>query len=238
MVKPQELKLKNNNVKKITILTLFPTIFENFVKFSIIKRAIYKKKINIKVINFREYSTNKHNKVDDYQCGGGGGMVIALPAIVKAIKKNSNKNTYIILLTPQGKTYNQQKAKQLCKLKKNLLIICGHYEGFDARINKYVDEKISIGDYILTGGEIPAMVLVDSITRLIKNVITPSSLKNESFTNNLLDYDCFTKPLEYDGLKVPDVLLSGNHKKIENFRKQNQINKTKKYRPDLINKKK
>lgn len=223
-------------MKKITILTLFPDVFTPFKNFSIIKRAINKKQLKLNIVNFRQYANNKHKKVDDYPVGGGAGMVISLPPIVAAIRKYKTKNSYIILLSPQGKIFNQSKANKLASNKKDLIIICGHYEGFDARIINFVDEVISIGNYILTGGETAAMVLVDSITRLVKNVINKKSLKTESLSNNLLDYDNYTKPNNFEGYLIPKVLFSGNHNKIAEFRKKNQILKTKKYRPDLLNK--
>lgn len=221
-------------MKKITILTLFPEVFENFKKFSIIKRAIASKKLKLNIVNFRQFSKDKHKKVDDYQFGGGAGMIIALPAIVTAIKKYKTKNSLVILTSPQGKVFNQAKAKSLAKAKKDLIIVCGHYEGFDARIINYVDEVVSVGDFVLTGGEIPAMAMIEAITRLIKGVITDSSLDSETFNDNLLDYDTYTRPVSYDGHKVPAVLLSGNHKKIQEFRQANRIAKTKKNRPDLL----
>lgn len=221
-------------MKKITILTLFPNIFENFKKFSIIKRAIGNKKIKLNIVDFRQFSKNKHKKVDDYQFGGGGGMIIALPAIVSAIKKYKTKNSLVILTSPQGKVFNQAKAKSLSKSKKDLIIVCGHYEGFDARIVNYIDEILSVGDFVLTGGEIPAMSITEAVTRLIKGVITDTSLDSETFNDNLLDYDAYTRPVEFDGHRVPDVLLSGNHKKIKEFRQANRLSKTKKYRPDLL----
>lgn len=223
-------------MKKITILTLFPDVFTPFKNFSINKRAINKKQLKLNIVNFRQYANNKHKKVDDYPVGGGAGMVISLPPIVAAIRKYKTKNSYIILLSPQGKIFNQSKANKLASNKKDLIIICGHYEGFDARIINFVDEVISIGNYILTGGETAAMVLVDSITRLVKNVINKKSLKTESLSNNLLDYDNYTKPNNFEGYLIPKVLFSGNHNKIAEFRKKNQILKTKKYRPDLLNK--
>ena len=221
-------------MKKITILTLFPEVFENFKKFSIIKRAIVNKKLKLTIVNFRDFSKDKHKKVDDYQFGGGAGMIIGLPAIVAAIKKYKTKNSLVILTSPQGKPFNQTKAKSLAKSKKDLIIVCGHYEGFDARIINYVDQMVSMGDYILTGGEVPAMAMVEAVTRLVKGVITDSSLDDETFNDNLLDYDTYTKPVSFDGHKVPAVLLSGNHKKIADFRKANRLAKTKKYRPDLL----
>ena len=221
-------------MKKITILTLFPDVFKEFKDFSIIKRAIKNKKLKLNVIDFRNYSKDKHKKVDDYQFGGGAGMIIALPAIVSAIKDVKTKNSLVILVSPQGKPYKQTIAKKLANSKKDLIIICGHYEGFDARLINFVDQVISLGDFILTGGEIPAMAIVESVTRLVKGVITDHSLDSESFNDNLLDYDTYTRPVEYDGYKVPQVLLSGNHKKIAEFRKANQIAKTKRLRPDLL----
>ncbi|XQP55504.1 MAG: tRNA (guanosine(37)-N1)-methyltransferase TrmD [Mycoplasmoidaceae bacterium] len=221
-------------MKKITILTLFPDLFENFKKFSIIKRAIENKKIKLTIVDFRKFSKNKHKKVDDYQFGGGAGMLIALPAIVSAIKKYKTKNSLVILTSPQGKLFNQAKAKALANNKKDLIIVCGHYEGFDARIINYVDQVISTGDYVLTGGEVPAMAITEAVTRLLKGVITDSSLDDETFNDNLLDYDAYTRPVNFEGHKVPSVLLSGNHKKIAEFRKHNRLAKTKKYRPDLL----
>ncbi len=223
-------------MKKITILTLFPEVFENFKKFSIIKRAIANKKLKLTVVDFRQFSTNKHKKVDDYQFGGGSGMIIALPAIVKAIRKYKTRNSLVILTSPQGKLFKQATAKKLADNKKDLLIVCGHYEGFDARIINYVDEVISVGDYVLTGGEIPAMAITEAVTRLIKGVISGGSLDSETFDNNLLDYDTYTRPINFEGHKVPSVLISGNHKKIAQFRLKSRLTKTKKYRPDLLKK--
>lgn len=223
-------------MKKITILTLFPEMFEMFKDFSIIKRAIKNKKVKLQIVDFRKYSTNKHKKVDDYQFGGGSGMIIALPAIVKAIRKFKTKSSLVILTSPQGKVYKQAMAKKLASVKKDLIIVCGHYEGFDSRIINYVDLVISTGDYVLTGGEIPAMAITESVVRLIRGVISKGSLDSESFNNNLLDYDTYTRPVDFEGYKVPEVLLSGNHAKIDEFRKANRLAKTKKYRPDLLKK--
>ncbi|MDR3249872.1 MAG: tRNA (guanosine(37)-N1)-methyltransferase TrmD [Mycoplasmataceae bacterium] len=218
---------------KITILTLFPEIFHNFLKTSIINNIIKNKIVNIKIINFRDFSKDKHKKVDDYQYGGGGGMVLMLQPIVDAINEYKTKNTKVILLTPQGKTLVQKKVKDFSR-QKDIILICGRYEGFDERIVNYVDECISIGDYILMGGEIPAMVLIESIARLLDNSINKQSLDVESFDNNLLDYSAYTKPINFDNYKVPTILLSGNHNKIKEFRIKEQISKTKKNRPDLL----
>ena len=218
---------------KINILTLFPNMFDGFLSESIIKRAIETNKVDIKINNLRDYSKDKHNKVDDTPYGGGAGMVLMCEPVFDAVEDLKKKNTKVIMMTPQGKTFNQKKAEELSK-ENDLLIICGHYEGFDERISSIVDEEISIGDYILTGGEIPAMALTDSVTRLIPGVIEEESIEVESFNNNLLDYPTYTKPREYKGMKVPDVLLSGDHKKIDEWRKEAQIKKTKEKRPDLL----
>lgn len=223
-------------MKKIIILTLFDKPIQQLLNFSIIKNAIAKKIIEIKIINFRDYSKNKHKKVDDYQYGGGPGMVLTLQPIVDAIKKNKKKNMEVILLSPQGKKYDQKMANKFAKSKKNLMLVCGHYEGFDARIINFVDRVISIGDYVLTGGELPACIVVDSMVRLLDSCITKKSLLNESFNEKLLDYDCYTKPKNFYGYKVPQVLLSGNHKLIEEFRRKNRLKKTKQLRPDLLKK--
>jgi tRNA (guanine37-N1)-methyltransferase len=210
-------------------------MFNNFLEESIIKRIIQKKLVDVQIVDFRQFSKNKTKRVDDYQFGGGPGMVIRLEPIVEAIKHYKKNNTKIILLSPQGKVFNQTYAESYVK-EKNLIIIAGHYEGFDERIKNYVDEIISIGDYVLTGGEIPAMVIMDSVMRLVDNAINKESLKNESFSDNLLDYPIYTKPIEFDGQKVPDILLSGNHKKIEAFRQQERLKKTKINREDLYQK--
>ena len=220
---------------KINILTLFPQMFDNFVSESIIKRAIKDEKVKIELNNLRDYADNKHNQVDDTPYGGGSGMVLMCDPVFKAVEDLKKKNTKVIMMTPQGKKYTQEKAIELSK-EKHLLIICGHYEGFDERISSIVDEEISIGDYILTGGEIPAMVVADSVTRLLKGVIDDESKESESFNDGLLDYPTYTKPREYKGMKVPDILLSGDHKKIDEWRREKQIEKTKEKRPDLLKK--
>ena len=218
---------------KIDVLTLFPDMFNNIINESIIKRARDNKLVEINIINFRDYSPLNNQQVDDTPYGGGAGMVLRCEPIFEALDNIKTEDSKVILLTPEGKTYNQSKAYELSK-EKHLIIICGHYEGFDERIKTLVDEEISIGDFILTGGEIPAMILVDSITRLIDGVIAKESLESESFNNNLLDYPTYTKPAIYRGLKVPDVLLSGDHAKIDAYRKEMQIKKTEEKRPDII----
>lgn len=222
---------------KIDILTLFPKMYEGFLNESIIKRAILGNKIDIKINNIRDYAKNKHKKVDDTPYGGGAGMVLMCQPIFDAVETLRNDDSKIILMTPSGIPYNQKIATKLSK-EKHLLLIAGHYEGFDERIRTIVDMEISIGDYILTGGELPTMIITDSVVRLIDGVIDSSSREKESFKDNLLDYATYTKPKDYKGLKVPDVLLSGHHLNIENWRQTERIIKTMKRRPDLIKKKK
>ena len=218
---------------KIDILSLFPEMFNNVLNESIIKRAIDKNLVEINIINFRDFSKLNNNQVDDTPYGGGSGMVLMCEPIFDCIESIKTKDSYVILMTPDGITYNQGVAKDLV-LKKHLIIICGHYEGFDERIRTLVDKEISIGDFILTGGEIPAMAITDSIVRLIDGVITKESLDSESFNDNLLDYPVYTKPREYKGMEVPEVLLSGNHAEIAKWRCEERIRRTKEKRPDLI----
>ena len=218
---------------KIDILTLFPSMFDGFKENSIIKRAINDEKVEINVINIRDYSKDPHKKVDDYPFGGGAGMVLRVDVLYDAILAVKKEDSKVILLTPQGKTFNQKEAIRL-KNNKHLILVCGHYEGFDERILNFIDEEISIGDFILTGGEIPAMVITDTITRLIDGVIKEESYTNETFSDNLLDYPVYTKPVSFKGLDVPEVLLSGNHAKIEEYRNLKRIEKTREKRPDLL----
>jgi tRNA (guanine-N(1)-)-methyltransferase len=218
---------------KIDILTLFPEMVEGFINTSIIKRAIEKEIIQVNLINFRDYSPLNNKQVDDTPYGGGAGMILRCEPIFECLDSIDTEDAYIILLSPEGTKYKQDVAKRL-KEHKHLIIICGHYEGYDERIKTRVDEVISIGDYILTGGEIPAMAITDSVARLLPGVITKASLDDESFNDNLLDYPTYTKPAEYRGLKVPDVLVSGNHKLINEYRKNMKIEKTKALRPDLM----
>lgn len=218
---------------KIDILTLFPEMFKGVFEESIIKRAIDEKKVEINIINFRDYTNDPHKKVDDTPYGGGAGMVLTCQPIFDCVNDIKTDDSKVILLTPSGVPYKQKHAYELAD-EKHLIIICGHYEGFDERIRTIVDEEISIGDYVLTGGEIASMVLVDSVTRLLPGVITEASHKDDSFNNNLLDYPTYTKPRVYNGLEVPEVLLSGDHRKIEEFRREESIKKTREVRPDLL----
>lgn len=218
---------------KIDILTLFPEMFNDVFEQSIIKRAKELDKLEINIINFRDYTLDPHNKVDDTPYGGGAGMVLMPQPIFDCVKSIRTDNSKVILLTPRGKQYKQSIAYDLSH-EKHLIIICGHYEGFDERIRSICDLEISIGDYILTGGEIASMVLVDSIARLLPGVITDESHINDSFNDNLLDYPTYTKPRVYEGMEVPEVLLSGDHKKIDEYRHNEQIRITKENRPDLL----
>lgn len=222
---------------KIDILTLFPEMFRGVFEESIIKRAINNDKVEINLINFRDYTTDPHNKVDDTPYGGGAGMVLTCQPIFDCVKSIRTDNSKVILLTPDGVPYKQKMAYDLSE-EEHLIIICGHYEGFDERIRSLCDMEISIGDYVLTGGEIPAMVLVDSIVRLIPGVINERSHIEDSFKDNyLLDYPSYTKPRVFEGMEVPEVLLSGDHKKIDEFRYQESLKRTRERRPDLLEEK-
>ena len=217
----------------IDILTLFPQMFDGFLNTSIIKRAIEDKKVKINIHNIRDYSPYKNKQVDDYPYGGGAGMILMCEPIFNAIENIKTKESYVIMLTPSGKTFNQKKAKELIN-HKHIILLCGHYEGFDERIKTIIDLELSVGDFILTGGEIPSMLITDCITRLIPGVINNQSLEDESFNNNLLDYPNYTRPYEFRKMKVPDVLISGHHENIKKYRQEEQLKITKEKRPDLI----
>ena len=217
---------------KIDILSIFPDMFEGFLNTSIIKRAIDSGYVSIKIHNFRDYSLDKHGRVDDYPYGGGAGMVLMCEPIFRCIDSIRTDDSYIIMMNPAGKVFKQGVAKKLSTFK-HLIIICGHYEGFDERIKSIVDMEMSIGDYVLTGGELPAMVISDAIVRLIPGVISEESLKSESFNDGLLDYPNYTKPVEFRGMRVPDVLLSGHHENIEKYRMNERIKRTNEIREDL-----
>lgn len=218
---------------KIDILTIFPEMFEGFLSTSIIKRAIQDNKVEIKIHDIRKYSNDPHKKVDDYGYGGGRGMVLMPEPIFNAVDDIKTDSSKIILMTPQGKTYKQTMAYDLAK-ENHIIIICGHYEGFDERIRTLADIEISIGDYVLTGGELPSMVITDSIVRLLDGVIEKESHINDSFNNDLLDYPVYTKPVNFRGMKVPEVLLSGHHANIKKYREEEALKKTKARRPDLL----
>ena len=221
---------------KIDILTLFPNMFQGVFSESIIKRAVQAEKIQINIIDFRKYTKDSHNKVDDTPYGGGAGMVLMPQPIFDCIEDIKTKDSKVILLTPSGMPYRQKKAYELSN-EKHLIIICGHYEGFDERIRTLADMEISIGDYVLTGGEIPAMVLVDSITRLIPGVINEESHLTDSFNEEyLLDYPTYTKPRNFRQMEVPEVLISGNHEKINKWRRKKSLELTLEKRPELLSK--
>ena len=220
---------------KIDILSLFPDMYSGVFNESIIKRAIDNEKVEINIHNFRDYSLDLHHKVDDTPYGGGNGMVLTCQPIFDCVRKLKKDNTKVILLTPDGSLYKQSLAYDLAN-EEHLILICGHYEGFDERIRSICDMEISIGDYVLTGGEIASMILVDSIVRLLPGVIETDSHINDSFNDNLLDYPTYTKPRVYEGMEVPEVLLSGDHKKIALYRYQEQVKRTMERRPDLLEK--
>ncbi|MFV0441870.1 MAG: tRNA (guanosine(37)-N1)-methyltransferase TrmD [Lachnospirales bacterium] len=218
------------------VLTIFPQMIIDGLNHSIIKRAIDNKTISLNVVDIRDYSENKHKKVDDYGYGGGAGMIMSCQPIYDAYKSlNPTGAEKVIYMSPKGKTLNQSIVKSLAK-EENLIILCGHYEGVDQRIiDEIVDEEISIGDYVLTGGEIPAMVLIDSVARLIPSVLNKEeSHQNETFENGLLEYPQYTRPPIFMGHEVPKILLSGNHKKIEDWRLEQSISLTKEKRKDLL----
>lgn len=219
---------------KIDILTLFPNMFTGFLEESILKRAIDNEKVSIALIDFREFSENKHKKVDDYPFGGGAGMVLQVQPVYDALRSiEGYENALKIIVSPQGKSFIQKDAYELSKVE-HIIILCGHYEGYDERIRTYFDLELSIGDYVLTGGELAAMVLVDAITRVIPDVINKDeSHLNDSFSNYLLEHPHYTRPREFNGMEVPEVLLNGHHEDIRKWRLQKSIDKTKERRMDL-----
>ena len=221
---------------KISILTLFPEFFDGFLTNSIIKRAIAKEQVEIEIVNIRDFTTDKYGRVDSAPVGGGAGLIMKCQPVIDCLKSVKKENSHVVLLSPRGKTYNQARARYFAKNYEHLVLICGHYEGTDERINKYVDELVSIGDYILTGGEIGAEIISDSIIRLLDGVIASESIVDESFENGLLEYPQFSEPFDYEGDKIPDILYSGNHQAINKWRKKESLRLTKKYRPDLFKK--
>ena len=216
----------------IDIVTLFPNMFEGFIKESIIKRAIEKGNVTINLVNPRDFTLDKHRHVDDTPYGGGNGMVLTCQPMFDCLKSIPTPRK-VILMTPQGKPFKQAEAVRLSK-EEHLVFVCGHYEGFDERIRTLCDEEISIGDYVLTGGEIPAMAISDSIIRLLDGVITEESHLYDSHSNGLLEHPQYTKPAVYEGMEVPAVLLNGNHKLINEWRNKEALRATYKKRPDLL----
>mgnify|MGYP004670373311 CR=1 FL=1 len=220
---------------KFDVLTLFPEMFQA-IKQSILGRAEEKNLIQINLINIRDFSKDKHKKVDDTPYGGGAGMVMRADVVYDAYKSVQNENAKVIYLTPQGKKLDQKKVEELSK-EKHLILLCGHYEGIDQRvIDKIVDEEISIGDYVLTGGELPAMVLIDSVSRYVEGVLSEGSTNEESFSQGLLEYSQYTRPETFEGVKVPEILLSGHHENIKKWREEKSLENTKLKRPDLLEK--
>lgn len=220
---------------KITILTLFPEMFNGFLENSIIKRAIAKDIVQIHLVNIRDYTLDKNKRVDDYPIGGGAGLIMKCQPIVDCIKANKTNLSKVIYMSPRGRSFNQNISKELSK-EQEIILLCGHYEGIDERVLEYVDDSISIGDYILTGGEIPAMVISDSIIRLLDGAIAEDSLDTESFDNDLLEYPQYTFPRIYENKEVPEILLCGNHEAIRKYRLRESLRLTRIYRPDLFEK--
>ena len=222
---------------KITILTLFPELIESIRNYGVLGKAIEKGVIELEILNIRDFSKDKHNKVDDEIYGGGAGMLMTVQPVFDAINFSKKDNSKVVFLSPQGEVLTQNKCKELSK-KEHLIFLCGHYEGIDSRIiNNFVDEEISVGDYVVTGGEIPAMLLMDAVCRMVDGVLGNSeSASTDSHYNNLLQYDVFTRPRDFNGIEVPEVLLSGNHKEIEKWREESSLENTKKKRPDLYEK--
>ena len=222
---------------KITVLTLFKEQFDGFLNTSIIKRIIDKGLVEIKIVDIRDYSLDKHRHVDDTPYGGMAGMLMRVDVLSSAIRANKNEKTHVLLTSPKAKPYKESDAYRLLE-KEELMIVCGHYEGVDARISDDIDENISIGDYILTGGELAAMVIMDSIMRLINEGINSESLKEESYNNNLLEYPQYTRPFVFEGKEVPFVLTNGNHEEIRKFNLKASLKETYLYRKDLLKNKK
>lgn len=219
---------------RFDILTLFPDIIKSYINESIIKRAINKGLIEVNVINIRDYTLLKNGQVDDTPYGGGRGMVLMCEPVVRAIEAVKDDDALVYLLTPQGQIFKHELAQNIVDKTKHLILVCGHYEGFDERILNFVDGEISIGDFVLTGGELPALMIMDAIARFIPGVINDESFNNDSFRDGLLDYPEYTKPRDFRGYKVPDVLLNGDHKKIDEYRKQEKLKATMEKRPDLL----
>lgn len=220
---------------KFIVLTLFPEMFESYFNSSILKRAIGSKKIEVEFVNFRDFSKDKYHRADTPPIGGGAGLILKCQPIIDALANVSTASTHKIILTPRGEKYTQSKAIELAKKYDEILILCGHYEGMDERVYPYFDEEISIGDFILTGGEAAAICIIDSISRLIDGVISRDSIEEESFSNSLLEYPQFTEPYNFNGAYVPDILYSGNHEAINKRRRKESLKITKNKRPDLYN---
>ena len=218
---------------KIKIMTLFPNFYDAFLNSSIIGRAISKGLVEFELINIRDYSLDKNHRVDDHPIGGGAGLIMRLEPLVDCLRANTNDKTHKILMGPKGHTFTQKDAIRLSKMDE-ICLICGHYEGVDCRSEDYVDEEMSIGDFVLTGGEIPAMAIADSVVRLLKGAIADDSTKEESFNSSLLEYPQYTYPKEYEGKKIPEILFCGNHQVVEEYHRKEALRETFKHRPDLL----
>ncbi|MDD7212729.1 MAG: tRNA (guanosine(37)-N1)-methyltransferase TrmD [Candidatus Enterosoma sp.] len=218
---------------KIKIMTLFPNFYDAFLNSSIIGRAISKGLVEFELINIRDYSLDKNHRVDDHPIGGGAGLIMRLEPLVDCLRANTNDKTHKILMGPKGHTFTQKDAIRFSKMDE-ICLICGHYEGVDRRFEDYVDEEMSIGDFVLTGGEIPAMAIADSVVRLLKGAIADDSTKEESFNSSLLEYPQYTYPKEYEGKKIPEILFCGNHQVVEEYHRKEALRETFKHRPDLL----
>lgn len=219
---------------KITILSIFPTMFNDFIETSIVKKAVLKNYASIELVDIRKFTQDTHNRVDDYPFGGGNGMILQYQPVISALNTVVKPTSRVIMMTPSGRTLKQSIVRELSNYT-DIVLICGHYEGYDERILEHVDEVISIGDYILTGGELAAMVLTDALVRLVPGVIKEDSHLEESFETGLLEHPQYTRPASIEGLDVPEVLMSGHHKNIDKYRLKESFKKTLKYKPELIN---
>ena len=232
---------KESDAVKFILLTLYPDIFSSFLAAGLIKKAVSEKRIEVEVIDFRKHGLGRHAHVDASPYGGGAGMLLRPEPIVQTLEElefmYDHQQLHKILISPRGKRFDQEKAKELSHHPNPLVFICGRFEGFDERIRHFVNEEISIGDFVLMGGEVAAMAVVESVSRLIPGVLgNESSLERESFRHHLLEHEQYTRPFEYKGLKVPDILLSGDHQKIRQWRQADAIKKTREYRHDLYEK--
>ncbi len=218
---------------RISILTLFPEMFDGFMNTSIIKKARLKELVQMEAVDIREFTDDRHRRVDEYPFGGGQGMIMKCQPVLDCVDSLRTENSRVLLMGPTGRRFDQAMAHELVQ-EQHLILLCGHYEGLDARIREFVDDEVSIGDYVLTGGEIAAMVVSDAVTRLVDGVITEQSHLDESFENGLLEYPQYTRPADYKGHRVPEVLLSGHHEKIRQFRLKESLRLTLRVRPDLL----
>lgn len=218
---------------KISIISLFPDMFEGFINTSIIKKAILKEHVEVNIVDMRSFTLDKHNRVDDEPYGGGAGLVLMCQPVIDAIKATRTENSKVIMMTPQGVQFKQSVAYDLAQ-EDHLIFVCGHYEGFDERIRQHVDLEVSLGDYVLTGGELAAMVISDAVIRLVNGVITSDSHEDDSFSNGLLEYPHYTRPFDYEGDEVPAVLISGHHDNVRKFRLEESLRRTFNKRPDLL----